>query len=115
LVLAFISTYGVLAYQVSRRTQEVGVRRALGATRAEVALGVVRTSAAQAALGITLGLAGALTWSEALRRLLFEITPYDPSAYVYSIVALTAVPTLAALLPAAKAASVSPVAAIRGE
>ena len=91
LLLAAIGIYGVLSYSVSRRTREIGVRVALGATRSEVARLVVREALVMTAAGIVIGLAAALALSRFMESVLFEVTPADPLTYVMVATILLAV------------------------
>jgi predicted permease len=115
LVLAAIGLYGVLAYDVSQRTREIGIRGALGAPRGSIINLVLRQSLWKTGVGLLLGLAGGLVMSRSMESLLFEVTPLDPVAYVCVCAALLLVATLASWLPARRAASVDPVIALRAE
>ena len=79
LVLSSVGLYAVMAYSVTQRTQEIGVRMALGAQARQVSWLILRRGLMQLATGLTLGLAGALALSNVLRGVLVEITPSDPS------------------------------------
>ncbi len=115
LVLAAIGLYGVLNYSVSRRTREIGIRVALGATRREVAGLVVREGLLMAAVGVAIGLAAALMLSRFLRSLLYEVRPADPLTYVAVSIILMTVAFIAAWLPARRASSVDPITTLRME
>jgi putative ABC transport system permease protein len=113
LVLATIGTYGVIAYATAQRTQEIGVRMALGATRGDVARLVVGQGVAIAAVGGVLGLAGAFATTRVLRTLLYGVAPSDPATFL-GISVLLAVAVLAAnWIPARRAARVEPAVALR--
>ena len=115
LVLAGIGLYGVVAYSVSRRTNEMGVRLALGASPASVCWSVLRDSLGMVALGVA---AGAVLWFPLfglVRSLVFGLSPRDPVSLVLAAGLLVLVGTLAALLPAVRAARVDPVAAVKAE
>ena len=115
LVLAAIGIYGVIAYFVSRRTQEIGVRMALGASRAHVLGLIVRQAAWPVAIGIAVGVAMAALATRALTTQLFGVSAYDPTTFAVVIVALSGAALAASLIPAIRAASMSPTRALRGE
>jgi predicted permease len=113
--LAAIGLYGVVAYSVSQRTREIGVRMALGARRAEVVRLVLRQSTVLVAIGLVCGLAGAAALTRYLEGLLFGLTPLDLSTFVVVALAFSAVATLAGYVPARRAAAVDPMVALRCE
>ncbi len=115
LVLAGLGLYGVVAGRVAERTREIGVRSALGATRAGLVLGVVRQGMALAAVGIALGLASAFAAMRAIESLLFGVASTDFTTYMAVTVILGAVALLACAIPAWRAARVDPVRALRAE
>ena len=115
LALAAIGIYGVLNYSVSRRTREIGVRVALGATRGEVATLVVREGLLMTAIGIVIGLAAAAALTRFLTSILFEVQPGDPLTYAAVSAILIGVALAATWLPARRAASVDPLVALRAE
>ena len=115
LILAAIGVYGVISYGVTQRTQEIGIRMALGARHADVLGMVVRHGAALAAIGLAVGLAGALALSRLIGSLLFQVSPTDPPTFATGMVVLTAVAVLAAVLPARRAAQTDPMVALRNE
>ena len=115
LVLAVVGLYGVLSYLVARRTHEIGIRLALGADRGQVLGMVLRYGLTLAAIGIGVGVGGALLATRLVRGLLYEVQPTDPLTFVAVPVALLAVAALASLVPAARAIRVSPVTALRSE
>ncbi len=115
LVLACIGVYGLMAYSVSRRTREIGVRMALGAKRADVLRMVLGSGLRLAFVGIAIGLAGALATSRLLASLLFEMSPINPAIFCLAAVVLAATAVAASLLPARRAASVDPMQALRVE
>jgi putative ABC transport system permease protein len=115
LVLAAVGVYGVISYAVSQRTQEIGVRVALGAQRGDVLRLIVGHGALLGGVGIAIGLAGALAVTRFLRTLLFGISPFDAPSFVGVSVMLTAIALLASYLPARRAAKVDPVEALRYE
>ncbi len=115
LMLGAIGLYGVLSYAVSLRTREIGVRLALGAPAAHVMRSVVVNGAIISGLGMIVGLAGAVALTRLLRGLLYETAPLDVTTFVAMPVLLFIVALVASYLPARKAASVSPLEAMRGE
>ena len=115
LLLGAIGLYGVLSYAVSLRTREIGVRIALGAAPARVRRGVMASAAGITAIGLLVGAAGAAALTQLLGGLLFETKPLDVSTFAGMSGLLFAVALLASYLPARKAASVSPMEAMRTE
>jgi putative ABC transport system permease protein len=115
LLLAAIGVYGVLSYSVSQRTQEIGVRVALGAGSPQILRLVVGQGLVLAAIGIAVGclLAGAAM--PAARSLLFKVSPFDPLTFTAVAAFLAAVAFLASYVPARRATRVDPVVALRGE
>ncbi|HEY2149753.1 MAG TPA: FtsX-like permease family protein, partial [Vicinamibacterales bacterium] len=114
-LLAAIGVYGVLAYLVSQRTQEIGVRLAIGATPGNVVGLFVREGAMLMAIGVACGLAGALLVTRALSTLLFGVTTTDPLTFAAVAVTLTIVALLASYVPARRAARVDPMTALRAD
>jgi ABC-type antimicrobial peptide transport system permease subunit len=115
LVLSAIGLYGVLAYIVGQRTQEIGIRVALGARPAEVLGLVVGQGLRFVGTGLVLGLAGAVLVTRVLRSLLYGVTPTDPVAIAGAGLGLVVVALLAAAIPARRAATVAPMEALRYE
>ncbi len=115
LLLAAIGVYGVISYGVTQRTQEIGIRVALGAGQGRVLRLVVGHAAALTAAGLALGLAGALLLSRFLGNLLYQVSPTDPPTLAAGIVVLSLVALSAAVLPARRAARVDPAVALRAE
>jgi putative ABC transport system permease protein len=115
LLLAAVGIYGVIAYSVTQRTQEFGIRMAVGATVGDVLRLVVGRGTRLAGLGIALGLVGALALSRVLKTILFGITPTDPLTFGSVGALLGAVAVLASLIPALRASRVDPVLALRQE
>jgi hypothetical protein len=106
--LAAIGLYGVLAYSVRQRTQEFGIRMALGATAGHVRRLVLRQAAVVAGMGIALGTAGALMAGRWLAALVYETSPSDPRVFVATISLLAVIAIASALLPAWRASRVEP-------
>jgi predicted permease len=115
LVLAVGGIYGVVSYTVSQRTREIGIRMALGARRRQILRLVLQHGMRMAGIGTLLGLAGAFLASRWLETLLFGVSARDVVTYVAAAAALAAVALLANLLPAARAARVEPMTALRHE
>jgi putative ABC transport system permease protein len=115
LVLAAIGIFGVLSYSVSRRTREIGIRMALGATRTEVASRIMREGLVMTAVGIGIGVFAALGLSSFMRSVLFEVKPGDPLTYVAVAAILLAVAAMATLIPARRATGVDPLIALRAD
>ena len=112
LVLAAVGIYGVIAYFVTRRTQEIGVRMALGATRGDVVRLVIGQAARPVVLGIVAGMVASAFLTRVLASQLFGVTPGDPVTFAIVAIALAIVALLASLLPAARAATVDPTRAL---
>jgi putative ABC transport system permease protein len=108
LALATIGTYGVIAYSVLERRQEIGIRMAMGARAASVVRMILGQALAVAAVGLALGVAGAFALTRLLRSLLFNVSETDPSAFVLAPLVLALVASVACLLPALRAATVDP-------
>ncbi|MBI4889872.1 MAG: ABC transporter permease [Acidobacteria bacterium] len=115
LVLAAVGIYGVMAYSVSRRTREIGIRMSLGADQATVLRMVLAQGMRQALLGVAAGLAASLVLSRLLERLLYGVAATDPLTFAVSAAVLCAAALLAACVPAARAVRVPPVTALREE
>jgi putative ABC transport system permease protein len=115
LLLASLGIYGVLAYLVSRRTQEIGIRMALGAGPATVLRAVLGEGLALSCAGIAIGFAAALALTRLLGKLLFGVTPTDPATFAAVGVLLVAVAATASWLPARRAMRVDPILALREE
>lgn len=115
LLLSGMGLYGVVAYAVTRRTAEIGVRMALGATPAAIRTMVVREAFELVAVGSMLGIAGAYGLSRVLRTLLYGVAPTDPLSFAAAVGGLVAVAFLASYLPARRAMTVDPLVALRGE
>jgi predicted permease len=113
LLVACIGIYGILAYRVARRTREIGVRIALGASRGGVQWMIVRESLALLIIGIAIGIPVALGLSRYVKSLLFGLTPADPWTMAGALAMLALVSCAAAFLPARRAAKIDPMAALR--
>ena len=114
LLLAGLGIYGVIAYGVSQRTYEIGLRQALGADRGAVLRLIVTEGLRLAGMGLAVGLLGTLVAGRLIRSLLVSITPTDPLTLVAMALTLAAVATLASWIPARRATAVSPTEALKG-
>jgi predicted permease len=115
LLLSLIGLYGIAAYGVARRTRDIGVRMALGATRRRILSSVIRETVATSVLGIVLGTIGAAATTRLVAAFLFGIEPGDPTTLAGVAALLLGTAFVAGLLPARRAASIDPVRALRGE
>jgi len=113
--LACIGIYGLTAHAVSRRTNEIGVRMALGAERSKVVWMVLRESVTLVGVGLAIGLPVALAGARLVSKMLFGLAPADPASFAGGSVLLLAFAALAGYLPARKAALVDPMVALRYE
>jgi putative ABC transport system permease protein len=115
LLLAAIGLYGVVAYSVTQRTREIGIRLAVGAQRGDVMNLIVGEGLKMAAAGVALGLVASLLMSHVLRSLLFGVTATDPFVFAANAAILLLVAVLACAIPARRAARVDPMVALRNE
>jgi len=115
LLLAVTGIYGTVSYAVTQRTPEIGVRLALGARHSQVFKLILGQGFKAIALGLAIGLAGALALSRVIRGLLFNVTPSDPLTFILVSAILLLVALVAAALPAHRATGVDPLIALRNE
>jgi predicted permease len=115
LLLAAIGLYGVMSYNVARRTNEIGIRLALGAQASNVVKMILGESVSLLAVGAVLGLPLALLATTLVRRLMFKLDPLDPLTFALALLAITGTTLLTGWLPARRAARVDPVVALRCE
>jgi putative ABC transport system permease protein len=115
LLLAAVGIYGVISFSVARRTREIGVRIALGATGRDVMRAVVGKAVTLASFGVALGIASALALNRILQRMLFGVTATEPSAYLAVSALLIAIAALAAYVPARRATRIDPSVVLRCE
>jgi ABC-type antimicrobial peptide transport system permease subunit len=115
LAMATLGLGGVMAYSVSRRRREIGLRMALGACGSDVSREVIRHAARLIAAGCAIGVAGAFVSARVLESFLYGVRPHDPAALAAAPLVLAAIALLACLAPAHRAASVEPMAALRQE
>lgn len=114
-VLTLVGVYGLVAYAVGQRTQEIGVRRALGASTAAVLRLVLRQGLILTAIGLAAGIAGSFAATRILQGLLWGVSPTDPLTFTLVTVALAAAALLACYVPARRALGVNPIVALRAE
>jgi putative ABC transport system permease protein len=114
-LLASIGLYGVLSYSVTQRTQEIGIRMALGAQRRDIYSSVLGRGVLLVGLGLAIGVMGALGLTRFLQAMLYGVTPRDPVTLLLAIVFFTAVAALACWIPARRASQVDPLVALRHE
>jgi predicted permease len=115
LLMSAVGLYAVMAYSVTQRTPEIGVRMAMGAVGSQVSWLILKRGLMQLALGLTLGLLAAFGVSRVMRTLLVQVTPTDPATFIVITVILTIVAIAACLVPARRATRVDPLVALRSE
>jgi predicted permease len=115
LLLGVVGIYGVIAYSVSQRTREIGIRMALGAQQRTLTGMFVRHGLALTGIGVACGLAVAIVVMRLMSSLLFKVSPVDPAAYVAASIGLVATACLASYLPSRSVSTVDPVEALRAE
>jgi ABC-type antimicrobial peptide transport system permease subunit len=115
LILASLGIYGVISYSVSQRTQEIGIRMALGASARTLQAGILGQTLGLAAIGMALG--GVASWilARALSGLLFGVTSGDPVTFVAMLAMITAVAGFAGYVPARRASRIDPMVALRAD
>ena len=115
LLVAAVGLFGLMSYSVARRTNEIGIRMALGAQRQDVLRLVMRESMALVAAGVVLGLGGTIAASRLVSNQLFGLAPTDPTAIAGAMTVMVLVSALAGYLPARRASRIDPMAALRYE
>jgi ABC-type antimicrobial peptide transport system permease subunit len=115
LALASVGLYGVVSFFVVRRTSEIGIRMAMGASRASVVSLVLRGALGQVLIGIALGLPAALYGGHLISSMLYRVSGYDPLAYSAGSIVLAMCAAFAGFIPARRAASIDPMLALRDE
>jgi ABC-type antimicrobial peptide transport system permease subunit len=113
LLLASLGIYGVISYSVNQRTQEIGIRMALGASAADMQARILSQTLSLAAIGMILGAAVSWALARTISGLLFGVTANDPATFIGMLVALTAVAAMAGYFPARRASRIDPMAALR--
>jgi predicted permease len=114
-VLASVGLYGVMAYTVSRKTNEIGIRMALGSSRIQIARLVLREALLMVLAGLVLGIPAALATARLMRSQLYGLGPYDPTTLLFAVGVMTSVAVLACYPPATRAMRIDPMAALRYE
>ena len=112
-LLAIVGIYGVMAYSVTQRTKEIGIRMAIGAQHGHIVRMVLSRSTMLVAGGLLIGLAGAWAATRVLKSFLFEVTPADPATFIAVSLSLALVALIACYIPARRAAGMDPLAALR--
>ncbi len=115
LILASLGIYGVISYSVNQRTQEIGIRMALGASAGDLQSGIILQTLGLAAIGMLVGSAASWALARALSGLLYGVTPADPVTFLGMLIVLTAVAALAGYLPARRASRIDPMVALRAD
>jgi len=115
LALTLVGVYGVLSFQIAQRTQEIGVRLALGATRRDVRHFVLGKAARIAVIGVVIGLVSAFSLTRFMASLLYDVRPTDPAIFAIVAVLVLVVALAAAYIPGRRAAKVDPVVSLRYE
>jgi ABC-type antimicrobial peptide transport system permease subunit len=115
LLLAVIGVYGVLSFDVSRRTREIGIRSALGASRARIASNTMVDAAKLTAIGVAIGVPIALFSTRLIGSQLYTTSPRDPAVYGSVVLCIAAVSLIAAYVPARRAVRVDPIVALKSD
>jgi ABC-type lipoprotein release transport system permease subunit len=115
LVLASLGIYGLISYSVNQRTQEIGIRMAIGASAGDVQKHIIAQTVWLAAIGVAIGAVASWIMARGLRTLLFEVTASDPATFAAMLIVLTSVAVMAGYLPARRASGIDPMVALRSE
>jgi predicted permease len=115
LVLASLGIYGLISYSVNQRTQEIGIRMAIGASAGDVKKQIITQTLWLAAIGVAIGAVASWIMARGLRSLLFEVTASDPGTFAAMLIVLTSVAVIAGYLPARRASGIDPMVALRSE
>jgi putative ABC transport system permease protein len=113
LLLAMLGIYGVIAYSVAQRTQEVGIRRAMGAQEGDILRWILGQGLRLTLAGVLLGIGGALALTRVIKSLLFQTTTTDPAAFIGVALLFVVVALLASFIPARRATRIDPMTALR--
>jgi ABC-type antimicrobial peptide transport system permease subunit len=114
-LLASVGLYGVMAYTVSRKTNEIRIRMALGSGRIQIAGLVLREALMMVLAGLVLGISAAMATAHLIRSQLYGLGPYDPTTMLFAVIVMTGVAVLACYPPATRAMRIDPIAALRYE
>jgi len=115
LLMAVLGLYGVISYSVTQRTQEIGIRMALGAQRREVLHLVILQGMQLAGIGVAIGLIASMSFSRVLKNQLFQVSAFDPLTFTVTALVLIGAALLASYVPAVRATRVDPMEALRYE
>src|SRR5262249_47586769 len=115
LLLVCIGLYGMMSYGVARRTNEIGIRMALGSQRGDVIWMVMRETLLLVIIGVVIGLAASLAANRLIESMLYGLTPNDPTTILLAMLLMTSVAAFAGYLPARRASLIDPLAALRYE
>ena len=113
LILAALGIYAVISYSVQQRTQEIGIRMALGASARNLQAHIILQTLVLAGIGLIIGLAGSLIMTRSLAALLFGVNSYDPASFIGTVIVLVLVATIAGYFPARRASQIDPINALR--
>jgi putative ABC transport system permease protein len=115
LVIATLGIYGVISYTVGQRTQEIGIRMALGAQAGDVLWMLIQRGMRLALIGVSLGLAAAIALTRVMKNLLFEVSTTDPATFIFIVLLLISIAMIASYIPARRATKIDPLQALRHE
>jgi predicted permease len=113
LILAALGIYAVISYSVQQRTQEIGIRMALGASARRLQTSIMLQTLLLAGIGLSIGLGASLLLTRSLRALLFEVNTHDPASFIGTVIVLVAVAAIAGYFPARRASQIDPINALR--
>jgi ABC-type antimicrobial peptide transport system permease subunit len=113
LILAALGIYAVISYSVQQRTQEIGIRMALGASARRLQTSIMLQTLLLAGIGLFIGLGASLILTRSLRALLFEVNTHDPASFIGTVIVLVAVAAIAGYFPARRASQIDPINALR--
>jgi ABC-type antimicrobial peptide transport system permease subunit len=113
LILAALGIYAVISYSVQQRTQEIGIRMALGASATSLRRRIMFQTLRLASIGLLIGLGASLIMTRSLRALLFGVDAHDPASFIGTVIVLVAVAAIAGYFPARRASQIDPINALR--